>query len=296
VSESLPELIPFIQQVHQHNVGHAPRDLAWCSALADEIQKRGLRVYLRGMVRADRVNGAIVAELGRAGFTSFYVGIESFSASALARMKKTASVADNLDALAAFRKQGMYVNAGHILFDHATTLDELRDNLNGMRAHEWVISKSVFTEMFAAEGTPYTRLLDRRGLLQLDHSGLGNHRYEVQDSAALAVYHGLRQWNRNHAAIYDKAIDPIASPKALEPDFLARFHELYLQARRRDLDLLESLIRLAEKGVRVAKIMDFVASEAHQQKPWYEEFEREVDRVYAESGLVYDAVENPFLC
>jgi anaerobic magnesium-protoporphyrin IX monomethyl ester cyclase len=273
-----------------------PRDLAWCSAFADEVNRRNLDVRLRGMVRADRVDDEIVGELRRAGFTSFYVGIESFADSALLRMRKTASAAVNASALAAFRRHGVYVNAGYILFDHGTTIDELRLSLHGFREHEWMISKGIFSEMFAAEGTPYTRLLGRRGLLRDDGSGSGNRCYDVLDDRARAVYAGLRQWGKLHARVYDKAVDPIASPKALDDDLLARFHSVYVLARRRDLDIFESLLNAAEDGATVECILGQVAAETEAQAGWYRWFEGCVDRAYAEAGLVYDADENPFLC
>jgi radical SAM superfamily enzyme YgiQ (UPF0313 family) len=145
-----------------------PRDAAWCAELADAVTGRGLSVRLRGSIRADRADEEVVAHLRRAGFFSFSCGIENFSESALRRMAKTASLAQNLAALDRFKRHGIYVQAGHILFDQATTLTELEDNYTLMRRYDWTVSKGVFTEMYAAAGTPFTRALDRRGLLSLD--------------------------------------------------------------------------------------------------------------------------------
>jgi anaerobic magnesium-protoporphyrin IX monomethyl ester cyclase len=156
-----------------------PRDEEWCAALADEIQRRGLTLELRGSIRADRVSPAIVAHLKRAGFFSFSCGIENFAPTALKRMAKRASLQQNLAALDTFRQHDIYVQAGHILFDHHTTVDELEENWRRMTEYVWTISKGVFTEMYAAAGTNFTRSMERRGLLakgpeETGTAGLGN--------------------------------------------------------------------------------------------------------------------------
>ena len=169
-----------------------PRGLAWCIELAEEMQRRRVRMALRGQIRADRVDDAVLAALGRAGFWSFSCGIENWAPSALRRMAKRASVEHNATALEAFRRAGMYVQAGHILFDQATTLEELEANWAGMRRFPWTLSKGVFTEMYAAAGTAFTRRLSRTGLLQpgaaaAGTGGLGNATYAAADPAVAAV-------------------------------------------------------------------------------------------------------------
>lgn len=273
-----------------------PRDLEWCRTLADEINRRSLNVRLRGSIRADRVNEEIISELARAGFFAFSCGIESFSQSALTRMAKTATLEQNLAALAAFKKYGMYIQSGHILFDYGTTLHELWENLAGMRQHIWTISKGTFTEMFAAEGTPYTRLLDKKVILQRDESGLGNHRYPVLDPQARRVYLALKTWHKAHIKTYDQAIDAISAPKALDPNELELFHPLCIDLRSMDLMILERLLFMAEANETEKSMLGFIAMEIERTKPWYEDFKKKVDYTYQQTNLVYDATENPFIC
>ena len=273
-----------------------PRDLAWCTALADEISRRGLRVRLRAMVRADRITDAIVRELKRAGFFAFFCGIENYAQSALTRMNKQASLRQNLDALAIFKQYGMYVTVGYILFDHLTTIDELWQNLEGMRQHRWTICKGVFSEMFAAEGTSYSKLLARRGLLQVDSSGLGNHQYQVADPAARAVYHALKRWHRSYMPLNDKLLEPLIHPKQLDPWELELFYSLYRTLRGRDFDLLERLLMLAEAGASGPSLLEFVDSEIASTLAWRTDFDARVDHAYARTHLVYAADPNPFVC
>jgi radical SAM superfamily enzyme YgiQ (UPF0313 family) len=273
-----------------------PRDVEWCAQLADEITKRGFQVRLRGSVRADRINEACVRELARAGFFAFSCGIENFAQSALTRMNKTATFEQSIAALDAFEKYGIYVQAGHILFDYGTTIDELWQNLQLMRRYIWTISKGIFTEMFAAEGTPYTRLLEKKGILDADPSGLGNHTYPVLDAQARCVYYVLKQWHKSHIRIYDKTIDAISAPKALDSWELKLFHPLCIELRSRDLDMFEQLLMMVKGGNSEEEVLQFTDQKIQETSSWYKEFERRLDDAYNCTGLTYDAEENLFVC
>lgn len=303
---SVQSVVDEIDRLHRRGVRHfkviddsllePPRDLAWCVALADALEQRGVSVLLRGSIRADRVSDSVVDALARAGFFSFSCGIENYAPSALRRMVKSASVEQNEAALSAFRRNGIYVQAGHILFDHATTMDELWANLDGMCRHPWTISKGVFTEMYAARGTPYTRLLARRQLLRQDATGLENHRYDFVHAEVGAVYDALKLWHRAHMKIYDKAIDPLSAPKALERSELAVFHELYGRLRQRDLAVFRDVLRMADSGCVTRDLLDHIEQEVRTARPWYALLDREVQAAYDRVSLVYDAVENPYVC
>ncbi|MFE2442736.1 B12-binding domain-containing radical SAM protein [Streptomyces sp. NPDC059426] len=277
-----------------------PRDAAWCAELADEFESRGVSPRLRGSIRADRAEEDVVRELARAGFFSFSCGIENFSPSALRRMAKRATVEQNSAALDRFRAHGIYVQAGHILFDDRTTLAELEDNYAAMRHYSWTISKGIFTEMYAAAGTRFTRTLTRRGGLQIDQDALGNTRYDVLDPRVRCVYGALKRWQKEHAAVYDKAIDPLSAPKALDDAELALMHRLSVELRETDLDLFRLLLDVATGPTATAhleeEIHDLVEAEIARTAPHYRKLDTQVEEAYGEVGLVYDADDNPFLC
>lgn len=272
-----------------------PRDENWARELADEIEGRGLKVRLRSSIRADRVTDGIVKELKRAGFFAFSCGIENGSDTALRRMGKSASVEQNIKALNIFKKYGIYVQAGHILFDYGTTINELEENYKFMRKYTWTVSKGIFTEMYAADGTPYTRLLSNKDLLQEDKKGLGNNTYEVQDGNARKVYKALKLWHKSHIKTYDMAIDAISAPKALEPKELELFHPLYIELREKDLDFMRDVLDLAEEGLSETYLLEFTNRRIHASKDWYINFEKRILEAYEKTGLVYDANENPFI-
>jgi anaerobic magnesium-protoporphyrin IX monomethyl ester cyclase len=277
-----------------------PRDAHWCAEFADELDRREVRLRMRGSVRADRVSEDAVAALARAGFFSFSCGIENFSESALRRMAKRATVSQNCRALDTFRRHGIYVQAGHILFDDRTTVAELAENHALMCRYDWTISKGVFTEMYAAAGTNFTRRLLKTGELQVDQDVLGNSRYLLQDEYARQLYFGLRRWHKDHAAIYDKAIDPLTAPKALWNHELEMFHQLSTELRTMDLAFFGRLLDEARSARSVQALTqavdDIHAAESARTDAWYRDFETRVDDAYAQANLIYDAEANPFLC
>ena len=274
----------------------SPRNVEWCRQLADEVESRELNIRLRGSIRADRVNDDIMHELCRAGFFAFSCGIENGSATALKRMGKSATLEQNIQALEVFQKYGIYVQAGYILFDHGTTMQELEDNYQFMLKYKWTISKGIFTEMYAANGTPFTRRLEKEGLLIEDQRGLGNNTYPVLDENARKAYFALKDWQKSHTVTYDMTIDAISAPKALETHELELFHPLCIELRERDLAFMRNILDLINQGLSQDQIMEFTNRQIEESRQWYSEFEQRVLQVYKQSGLVYDAEGNPFMC
>jgi len=272
-----------------------PRDEQWCKELADEINSRGLNVRLRSSIRADRVTDGVIKELKRAGFFAFSCGIENRSESALKRMGKSASLEQNVKALEIFDKYGIYVQAGHILFDHGTTIDELEQNYEFMKKYVWTISKGIFTEMYAADGTPYTNLLTKKSILEEDPKGLGNNKYQVQEEDARKVYEGLKLWHKSHLDIYDMTIDAISAPKALNAEELEKFHPLCVELRQKDLEVMREILDMVKENLSQDEIVTQVKQKIEANKDWYKNFEQRVQYAYQQTGLVYDADKNPFI-
>lgn len=272
-----------------------PRDEDWCERLADEIERRSLKVKLRGSIRADRVSDRIIKHLKRAGFFSYSCGIENFSETSLKRMGKLATVKQNIKALNIFKKYGIYVQAGHILFDHGTTIDELEENYKGMKKYSWTVSKGVFTEMYAADGTPLTRFLENNDNLQKDIQGLGNNKYKIIDESSRKVYLALKTWHKSHSSIYDKTIDPISAPKAVSDEDLKQIHPLCTELKKKDLKFMRKVLDLVYKGISEEKILEFTNNMIRKKHNWYDQFESKIDKLYKEMGLIYDAKVNPFI-
>lgn len=272
-----------------------PRDEAWCKSLADEIQTRGLDIRLRSSIRADRVTDGVIRELRRAGFFALSCGIENASATALERMGKSATVEQNIRALEIFKKYNIYVQAGHVLFDYGTTITELKENYEFMRKHIWTISKGIFTEMYAADGTLFTKLLVNKKLLKKDERGLGNNTYKVQDDNARKAYKALKLWHRSHVRIYDMTVDVISAPKALEQTELELFKPFCIELKEKDLDFMREVLKLIEEGLTEDQVLEYAQAKIECTKSWYRDFEKKILRAYKKTDLVYDADENPFI-
>lgn len=273
-----------------------PRDVEWCKSLSYELERRSLSVNFRGSVRADRVSDEILYYLRKAGFISFSCGIENGSATALKRMGKSASVADNIMALKLFEKHKIFVQAGMILFDDKTTLQELWDNYNFLNTYKWSITKGIFTEMFAAEGTPFTlKLKKNKNLVSEATLRNGNSTYKMENSLIENVYSALKFWHKSHAFIYDMVIDPLSAPKALLFEELMCFYEVYSVLREKDLEFFKLILDNVtsmnnDELMRITKKMIF------ESEIFYAKVTSDCKHLYEKFQLVYDAQENPFIC
>ena len=275
-----------------------PRDEIWCKTLSLELKKRNLNVMIRTSIRADRVNDEIMYHLKEAGFFSFSCGIESGSPTALKRMGKPATLKDNENALKIFKKYQIYVQAGFILFDPFTTIDELEENYLFMKKFDFAISKGVFTEMYAAEGTPFNKLLEKKDLVSHEFSNHGNSTYKIKDVKVQIIYECLKLWHKTHSILYDQTIDPISAPKALSLLELKTFHDLFLELRNKDLKFMRYVLDLIKENQTISLVhaITLTKNEIQFQKEWYQAFAQKVDIAYLNAHLVYDADTNPFIC
>jgi len=267
------------------------RDAAWCCELADKIEARGLAMSLRGQVRADFVEGESMSHLRRAGFMSFACGIENFADSALRRMAKSATATDNAVALDILREHDYLVQCGLILFDPATTLEELRINLDALDHYSWCTTKGIFSEMYAAPGTPFGVAIRRR----VDQAkGEFNAGYEIADPAVRGIYGALRSWHRSIMTTYDMVIDPVTAPKALEREQLAEFEVLGDQLRLLDRTIFRALLDEASSA-RPEELLGLVSDFRFESTSQVETIAGHCDDLYRRYSLRYVAAPNPFI-
>lgn len=132
------------------------RDALWCKEFLKKIKENKIDLTFRASIRADKVDEESLKYLKEAGFFSYSCGLENGSVSALKRMHKLASLKDNERAINIFKKLGHYMQAGFILFDNKTTMQELTENLEFLTKNIHLVSKGIFSEMYAAVGTSFT--------------------------------------------------------------------------------------------------------------------------------------------
>ncbi len=271
-----------------------PRDADWAKRFRDEIRKNSLFIKFRTQIRADRITQAMCRALKEAGWFGTSVGVENFAPTALRRMAKSATVTENLNALQILHSEGVYIQMGLIMFDPYTTLSELKENLRVLRALSWPVTKGIFSEMYAAEGTVFTRKLVRSGLLRED-SIMQNHTYDIADPKASRVYCMLKQWHRSHSSVYDWVIDSLTAPKVLPYETYAQVHGLYGKLRELDLQFFEHAINRTEQIHSEEGDIDFVDSLINKCSSIYTQIREQIAVIYVQNNLRYQAEQNPFL-
>ena len=270
------------------------RDEEWAKELRDKIKERGIEVSLRGSLKADQVEDKKIEYLKEAGFHSFACGIENGSNTALKRMNKSASLEDNKRALDILKKHGIYVQAGFILFDDDTTFEELKENYEFLREYDWIITKGIFSEMFAADGTLYTEKLKKEDKI-IKSDVYDNNKYDISDSKVKLVYNALKIWHKSHMKLYDMVIDPISSPKAIDSIGEKEFYDLYYQLKLKDLDFMQMVLEEVENGISDKQLSERITSQIAQNSDFYERINRQGTNLCQKYGLNYDGKENPFI-
>ena len=79
-------------------------------------------------------------ELVGAGLTRLLLGIESGRPDVLKRLGKHASIAGNEKAIATIREAGREPEIGFIMFDAASTLDDIRENLKFLQRNRILLT------------------------------------------------------------------------------------------------------------------------------------------------------------
>jgi hypothetical protein len=174
-------------------------------------------------------------------------------------------------------------------------MSELWDNYHYMTHYDWIISKGIFTEMFAATGTPFQNNISKKNMVISENPKLGNYSYMVQDSKARKVYDALKLWHTTNMKFYDKAIDPLTSPKALNSGEMKLFYNEYLKIRQKDLEVMRTVLDIVEYGDKNSRVLDAVQDAVDNNKILFEQIERNIDAAYKKCEIIYDANLNPFI-
>ena len=270
------------------------RDEEWTKEFRDKIRERGIEVSLRGSLKADQVEDKKIEYLKEAGFHSFACGIENGSNTALKRMNKSASLEDNKRALDILKKHGIYVQAGFIMFDDNTTFEELKENYGFLREYDWIITKGIFSEMFAADGTLYTEKLKKEDKI-VKSDVYDNYKYDIVDPKVKLTYDALKRWHKSHMKLYDMIIDPISSPKAIDSIGEKEFYDLYYQLKLKDLDFMQMVLEEVEQGITEQQLSEMITWKIAQNSDFYGEINRKGSSLCQKYGLNYDGKENPFV-
>lgn len=302
-TRSIENIVDEIDELYNNGVSYikmvddsfidGTRDEKWANDFANEIEKRGIKVRLRGQIRADKVTDSILYNLKRAGFFSFACGIENGSATALKRMNKTATIGDNERALELFKKYNYLVQMGFILFDKETTLKELEDNYSFLKQYDFTITKGIFSEMYSAEGTKLNSKLRNDGTLLESDFINNNNKYIINNEDVRKIYYALKRWHKAHSEIYDMAVDPLNAPKAISDMEMKDFYQEVMKLKKQDLLFFKDVLDIV-KSDRI-NLEKYVEEKLKIDTSFYDDINQKVLKLYKNSGLEYHASKNPFI-
>jgi hypothetical protein len=214
-------------------------------------------------------------------------------------MGKKAALQHNIRALEIIEKYkekyGLCLQVGFILFDYGTTMDEIRENYKMLKKYSWAVTRG-FTEMYAAVGTPYTKLLKNKGLIEGEEAYLQNYSYSVMDPDALKVYNALKEWHVNYVKLYDMTIDPITKPKALGDNGFKKFHSFYMEIKEREMQYFGEILDMVGRYKSQEEIDEYVKTSIENSKEWIRKMQERVNELYKSEDIYYLAVANPFMC
>jgi len=267
-----------------------PRDEEWCREFSNEIRRRGLRVRFRGSITAEHVTENNIAYLKEAGFFSFACGVENFSQRVLSRYGKRATVEDNLHALRVFRKYGIRVQCGLILFDPYTNMEDLLINLECLKEYPEVLMKGIFTELYAAEGTSFTNRLSHEIETKLIREN-ENYRYAIRDETVLRVYVAMKKWQRISSSVYNIVTDPLTAPKDISEDSATLLYAIYEELHKKDLCIFEEILHAVEKHEEI----EFIDSEILKATAFLKYTLERADNIYRKERMIYDGYISKYL-
>jgi anaerobic magnesium-protoporphyrin IX monomethyl ester cyclase len=130
----------------------------------------GLAITFGMETRANDITAPVMRSLRDAGLTSLLLGIESGCSRVLKRLGKRTTVAQNARAIAAVRDVGIEPEIGFIMFEPASTLDDVRENLAFLERNRLLdrlgrTANLLYHYHIAFKGTPGYRLALERGML-----------------------------------------------------------------------------------------------------------------------------------
>ena len=147
--------------------GKAGKETA--ARLARELADLGITFGME--TRANDITYGLMRELASAGLTRLLLGIESGRPDVLKRLGKHTSIAGNEQAIATVREAGLEPEIGFIMFDAASTLDDIVQNLKFLQRNRLLdrlgrTANLLYHDHVAFKGTPgYETALQRKMLL-----------------------------------------------------------------------------------------------------------------------------------
>ena len=146
--------------------------------------------------------------------------------------------------------------------------------------------------MFSAEGTKLnTKLRKNKQIKESDFIN-NNNKYDINNDIVKKIYEALKIWHKSHSYIYDMTIDPLTAPKAIDISYLEEFYKYAMLLKKQDLELFRDLLLIAKNN---SDIISFVNEKITNTRSYYENINKEDQKIYTKCKLKYNANENTFI-
>jgi len=186
-------------------------------------------------------------------------------------------------------------NRGGDVYKYAIqALEICKENYEFLREYDWIITKGIFSEMFAADGTLYTEKLKKEQKI-VKSDIYDNNKYDITNPKVKLMYQALKRWHKSHMKLYDMIIDPISSPKAINAEGERKFYDLYYQLKIKDLDFMKKVLEEVERGISEQQLNEHITLQIAKNAEFYETIYRQGNQLCREYELNYDGQENPFI-
>ncbi|MER8113801.1 radical SAM protein [Streptomyces sp. NPDC094031] len=133
-----------------------------------ELEELGLPLGFAMSCRAENVDERVLTALARGGLRHVFVGLETGDDETLRLYGKGQSVRQNLAAVRVIKSLGLSFQPGFMMFNHRTTLPELRANFEFLRSIDELKPVTVNSAVDPHFGTPLNRVIEHDGALR-DH-------------------------------------------------------------------------------------------------------------------------------
>ncbi len=259
--------------------------------LCKELNKRKLKINFRMSCRADDVDKKTFRLLRDHGLFSVSLGVESIIPRQLKEWRKGTTPKQNISAVEICSELGIIVQMGYIMLDKDSTIEELKLHLNFLQKYDYVITKGIYSCVFAAEGTDLTEEYIKG--TNVKKKGI-NLEYRFKSKAVSEIASALKKWNKSYGDIYHWAIDSLSAPKAISGQEREEIHKTVMLLKRKELFLLESLIQLYEKG-DIDLVDSYINQKIIENRSFFTSVKNDLVDFYEKANLPYKKGINPYL-
>lgn len=233
-------------------LGSSPKQRERIERFYQLVKEKNLNVKFRAFARANEIEPCreLLIKLKEIGFDYLLIGIESFVKRQLEFYNKKISVAENLTAIKVLREIGIKIDLGFLMLEPFTTIDELLENINMLKASEYYNNAyegcapiSMFMPIVPYYGSEFHNLMEQKGLLANNDYG-----YEFQDQKVALFYDIVKRWVNRISPLHYKYYLILKAMENNEVEIERRLQDQRIKLVKIDLDLLEELVLLVKSG------------------------------------------------